>query len=58
LEKRGIPVAAYRINKWLSVGGGFSMVYSKYESKTAIRNLVPESGDGRPGSEFQGSNLD
>jgi len=41
------PVAAYQINKYLSVGGGFSMVVSEYEAKAAIRNLEPGSGDGR-----------
>jgi long-chain fatty acid transport protein len=41
------PVAAYRINKYLSVGGGVSLVVSNYEAKTAIRNLEPGSGDGR-----------
>jgi long-chain fatty acid transport protein len=41
------PVAAYRINKYLSVGGGISMVVSNYEAKTALRNLEPGSSDGR-----------
>jgi len=49
------PVAAYRINKWLSVGGGLSLVYSNYEAKTAIRNLEPDSGDGR--LKFEDSDL-
>jgi long-chain fatty acid transport protein len=41
------PVAAYRINKYLSVGGGISMVVSKYKAKTALRNLEPGSSDGK-----------
>jgi len=41
------PVAAYRINKYLSIGGGVSMVVSNYEAKTALRNLEPGSSDGR-----------
>jgi long-chain fatty acid transport protein len=42
------PVAAYRINKYLSVGGGFSVVASNYEAKTALRNLGPGNpADGR-----------
>lgn len=41
------PVAAYRINKYLSIGAGVSMVVSKYEVKTALRNLEPGSSDGR-----------
>ena len=41
------PVAAYRINKYISVGGGVSLVVSNYEAKTALRNLEPGSSDGR-----------
>lgn len=41
------PVAAYRINKYLSLGGGISMVISNYEAKTALRNLEPGSSDGK-----------
>ena len=41
------PVAAYRINKYLSVGGGISMVISEYKAKTALRNLEPGSSDGK-----------
>lgn len=41
------PVAAYRINKYLSVGGGVSMLVSKYKAKTALRNLEPGSSDGK-----------
>jgi long-chain fatty acid transport protein len=41
------PVAAYRINKYFSVGGGISMVVSKYKAKTALRNLEPGSSDGK-----------
>ena len=41
------PVAAYRINKYFSLGGGLSMVVSRYEAKTAIRNLTPGSSDGK-----------
>ncbi len=41
------PVAAYRINKFLSIGGGVSMVISEYTAKTAIRNLSPRRSDGK-----------
>jgi long-chain fatty acid transport protein len=42
------PVAAYRINKYLSVGAGVSMVVSNYEAKAALRNLEPGNPpDGR-----------
>jgi long-chain fatty acid transport protein len=41
------PVAAYRINKYFSVGGGISMIVSEYNAKTALRNLEPGSSDGK-----------
>jgi len=41
------PVAAYRINRYLSVGGGVGMVVSEYSAKTAVRNLEPNSNDAR-----------
>jgi long-chain fatty acid transport protein len=41
------PVAAYRINKYLSVGAGVSMVAAEYGGETALRNLEPGASDGR-----------
>jgi long-chain fatty acid transport protein len=41
------PVAAYRINNFLSIGGGISLVASEYKAKTALRNLEPGSSDGK-----------
>jgi long-chain fatty acid transport protein len=41
------PVAAYRFNKYFSVGVGVGMVVSKYKAKTAIRNLTPGRPDGK-----------
>jgi long-chain fatty acid transport protein len=33
------PVAAYRVNDWLSVGGGAQIVYGLLNSKTSVRNV-------------------
>ena len=41
------PVAAYRINEFFSVGGGASMVVSRYKAKVAVRNLAPGRSDGK-----------
>ena len=32
------PSAAYRVNNWLSVGAGFSVLYAKLDQKAAINN--------------------
>jgi long-chain fatty acid transport protein len=34
------PVAAYRINPWLSIGGGAQIVYGKLNSKTGINDVL------------------
>jgi long-chain fatty acid transport protein len=34
------PVAAYRINKWLSVGGGAQIIYGRLNSKTGINDVL------------------
>jgi long-chain fatty acid transport protein len=41
------PSIGYRVNRWLSIGGGFSIVYGELTNKTAINNLLPSQGDGR-----------
>ena len=33
------PVAAYRVNEWLSIGGGAQILYGRLNSKTAVRNV-------------------
>lgn len=38
------PVAAYRINRWLSIGAGAQIIYGKQDSKTGI-NGVLDGGD-------------
>ena len=34
------PVAAYRINKWLSVGAGAQIIYGKLNEKTGINDVL------------------
>jgi long-chain fatty acid transport protein len=45
------PGVGYRVNNWLSVGGGFSIVYAELEQKSAINNAAvegdPAFSDGR-----------
>jgi long-chain fatty acid transport protein len=38
------PVAAYRINPWLSVGAGAQIIYGKLNSKTGINDVL-DGGD-------------
>ena len=33
------PVAAYRVNEWLSVGAGAQILYGRLNSKTSVRNV-------------------
>ena len=37
----------YRVNDWLSVGGGISLVYGEFDAQTNINNLFDGGGDGR-----------
>ena len=39
--------AAYRVNDWLSVGGGLSLVYGELGAQTNINNLLDGQPDGR-----------
>jgi len=34
------PVAAYRVNKWLSVGAGAQIIYGRLDSKTGINDVL------------------
>jgi long-chain fatty acid transport protein len=43
------PTAAYRINDWLSVGAGVSLVYAELTQKAAINNVL----DGLPDGELK-----
>ena len=38
------PVAAYRINRWLSIGGGAQIIYGRLNSKTGINDVL-DGGD-------------
>jgi len=37
----------YKVNDWLSVGGGVSLVYGQLSAQTNINNVLDDSGDGR-----------
>jgi long-chain fatty acid transport protein len=44
------PGAAYRVNKWLSVGAGFSVLYATLDQKAAINNsAVPGQAGSKDG---------
>ena len=38
-----IPAVAYRVNDWLSVGGGINVMLGFLREKAAVRNLMPEN---------------
>jgi long-chain fatty acid transport protein len=38
-----MPAVAYRVNDWLSVGGGLNVMVGFMRSKVAVRNLTPGS---------------
>jgi long-chain fatty acid transport protein len=38
------PGIGYRINRWLSLGGGATVLYAKLEEKTAINNQLTDPG--------------
>jgi long-chain fatty acid transport protein len=40
------PTVGYRVNPWLSIGGGVNIVYGDITAQTAI-NTIAEPGDGR-----------
>jgi long-chain fatty acid transport protein len=41
------PTVGYRINPWLSIGGGVNLVYGEMSAKTAIRVQERPNDDGR-----------
>jgi len=41
------PGAGYRVNNWLSVGAGFSVLYATLDQKAAVRNAFDPVGDGQ-----------
>jgi long-chain fatty acid transport protein len=46
------PGVGYRINSWLSLGAGFSILYAKLEQKAAINNQLTD-GAGFPDGEIK-----
>jgi long-chain fatty acid transport protein len=40
------PSVAYRVNRWLSIGAGFSIVGARFFDKAKINNLLPRVPDG------------
>lgn len=40
------PSIAYALNKWLSVGAGFSFAVARLTFKSQVNNLLPRAGDG------------
>ncbi|MCK5316205.1 MAG: outer membrane protein transport protein [Anaerolineales bacterium] len=46
------PGVGYRVNKWLSVGAGFSVIYAELEQKAAINNQVTD-GAGTPDGQIK-----
>ncbi|MBV8773453.1 MAG: outer membrane protein transport protein [Deltaproteobacteria bacterium] len=42
-----LPSIAYRINRWLSVGGGFNVMIGYLKEKVAVNNLDPRLPDGQ-----------
>ena len=41
-----IPTVGYRVNDWLSVGGGVNMIYATLNQKAAINNVLDALPDG------------
>ena len=42
-----VPAASYRVNEWLSVGGGLNIMVAELKYVTAINNGAPGLGDGQ-----------
>jgi long-chain fatty acid transport protein len=42
-----MPAVAYRVNDWLSVGGGLNVMIGVLKSKVGVNNLRPDLPDGR-----------
>ena len=40
------PAVAYRVNSWLSVGAGFTILYGDLTQEVAVNNLLPSQPDG------------
>ena len=47
------PGVGYRVNKWLSLGGGFSVLYAKLDQKAAVNNSAVPLQAGLPDGQLQ-----
>jgi len=47
------PVAGYRVNSWLSVGAGFSVLYANLDQKAAINNSAVPGQAGQPDGKLE-----
>jgi len=47
------PGAGYRVNRWLSVGAGFSMLYANLDQKAAINNSAVPGQAGLPDGQVE-----
>jgi long-chain fatty acid transport protein len=43
---KGVPSIAYKVNKWLSVGAGFSFAVGRLTFQSRVNNVLPRLGDG------------
>ena len=39
------PTVAYKVNDWLSIGGGVGILFSEYYSRAAVNNLAGSDGE-------------
>jgi long-chain fatty acid transport protein len=51
------PVLAYRVNDWLSIGGGPAIMYVDSVSESAVNNLDTGFGDGKVELDFDGADV-
>jgi long-chain fatty acid transport protein len=42
-----MPAASFKVNDWLSVGGGLNAMYGYLDAQTAVNNLLPGVPDGQ-----------
>lgn len=45
LTLSAVPTLAYRVNDWLSLGGGVGVVFADYNSRAAVNNLTGSDGE-------------
>jgi long-chain fatty acid transport protein len=47
------PGAGYRVNRWLSVGAGFSVLYVNFDQKAAVNNSAVPGQAGQSGGNLE-----